>query len=64
MKPGSMSPTTSKSGADDFRSRHPGGCNFLFCDSSVRFVKETINAQVFSFVATQHGREVISSDQF
>ena len=55
-------PNYNKSGADDFHSRHPGGCNFLFCDGSVRFVKETINAQVFSFI-TRAGGEVISSDQ-
>jgi len=56
-------PNYNKSGADDFHSRHPGGCNFLFCDGSVRFVKETINPQVFSFVATRSGGEVVSSDQ-
>jgi len=45
-------------------SLHPGGCNFLFGDGSIRFVKETINAQVFSNLATRAGGEVVSADQF
>jgi hypothetical protein len=32
-------------------------------DGSVRFVKETINPQVSSFLATRAGGEVVGSDQ-
>src|SRR5262249_42937917 len=28
-------------------SNHPGGCNFLLADGSVKFVKETINMQTY-----------------
>ncbi len=56
-------PNYKRAGADDFHSLHPGGCNFLFGDGSIRFVKETINPQVFSFLATRAGGEVVSSDQ-
>jgi prepilin-type N-terminal cleavage/methylation domain-containing protein/prepilin-type processing-associated H-X9-DG protein len=57
-------PNNKKAGADDFHSLHPGGCNFLFGDGSVRFVKETINPSVFSYLATRAGGEVVGSDQF
>jgi prepilin-type N-terminal cleavage/methylation domain-containing protein/prepilin-type processing-associated H-X9-DG protein len=57
-------PNYKKAGADDFHSLHPGGCNFLFGDGSVRFVKETINPLVFSYLATRAGGEVVSADQF
>ena len=57
-------PNYKKAGADDFHSLHPGGCNFLFGDGSIRFVKETVNPQVFSYLATRAGGEVVGSDQF
>ncbi len=56
-------PNYAKAGADDFHSLHPGGCNFLFADGSIRFIKQTINPQVFSYLSTRAGGEVISADQ-
>ncbi|MDX2039165.1 MAG: DUF1559 domain-containing protein [Isosphaeraceae bacterium] len=47
-----------------FGSRHPGGANFLFADGSVRFVKSTVNATVFSNLGTRNGSEVISADAY
>jgi prepilin-type N-terminal cleavage/methylation domain-containing protein/prepilin-type processing-associated H-X9-DG protein len=57
-------PNYKRSGTDDYHSLHPGGCNFLFCDGSVRFVKETVNPTVFSNLATRAGGETVGADQF
>ena len=50
--------------ADDYWSLHPGGCNFLLGDGSVRFIKESVNPTVFSSLATRAGGEVVGADQF
>jgi len=57
-------PNNKGAGADDFWSLHPGGCNFLLCDGSVRFIKETVDPRIFSFLSTRAGGEVVSADQF
>ena len=41
-------------------SAHPGGFNAGFADGSVRFLKDTINAEVFKALVTRNGGEVIS----
>jgi prepilin-type N-terminal cleavage/methylation domain-containing protein/prepilin-type processing-associated H-X9-DG protein len=57
-------PNSKSSMVDDYWSFHPGGCNFLFGDGSVRFIKETVNPSVFSYLSTRAGGEVVGSDQF
>ena len=57
-------PNYRQAGVDDFHSRHPGGCDFVFCDGSVRFIKETIDPRTFSALATRAGGEVISQDAY
>lgn len=45
---------------EDFSSYHPGGANFLRADTSVQFIPNTIDLQVYQAMATRNGREVES----
>ncbi|WP_406700768.1 DUF1559 domain-containing protein [Singulisphaera sp. Ch08] len=53
-----------QAGADGFGSLHPGGCPFLLCDGSVRFIKESVAPRVFQALASRAGGEVVSADQY
>ncbi len=45
-----------------FSSFHPGGCNFLMVDASVRFVPEELDQKVLIQVTTRAGGETIESE--
>jgi prepilin-type N-terminal cleavage/methylation domain-containing protein/prepilin-type processing-associated H-X9-DG protein len=46
------------------RSRHPGGVNTLFCDGSVKFMKNTVNLSVWRALSTTQGGEIVSADSY
>jgi prepilin-type N-terminal cleavage/methylation domain-containing protein/prepilin-type processing-associated H-X9-DG protein len=49
---------------DTFWSMHPGGCNFLFGDGSVHFLKVGISPGPYQYLMTRAGSELISSDSY
>jgi prepilin-type processing-associated H-X9-DG protein len=45
-----------------FRSRHPGGANFVMADGAVRFVSETIDHDLYRGLSTKAGGEMVTLD--
>ena len=50
--------------ARGFKSRHPGGANFLFADGSVKFLKSSISRVTYAALGSRNGGEVVSSDAY
>jgi prepilin-type N-terminal cleavage/methylation domain-containing protein/prepilin-type processing-associated H-X9-DG protein len=57
-------PNSKPAHADQFWSRHPGGCQFLFADGSVRFLKEKRPLPIFQALITRQGGEILSADSY
>jgi prepilin-type N-terminal cleavage/methylation domain-containing protein/prepilin-type processing-associated H-X9-DG protein len=45
-------------------SRHPGGANVLFCDGSVKFLKDSTNIQTIWALGSRAASEIISADAY
>ena len=56
--------STDHSNITNATSAHPGGCNVLFGDGSVKFIKSTIAMPTWWALGTRKGGEVISADQY
>jgi prepilin-type N-terminal cleavage/methylation domain-containing protein/prepilin-type processing-associated H-X9-DG protein len=55
---------SSMGGFSNADSYHPGGCNTLFCDGSVKAIKPTISQYIWWALGTVANGEVISADQY
>lgn len=51
-------------GAYTATSRHSGGANVLFCDGSVKFIKNSVNVQTWWALGTRANNEVITQDSY
>jgi prepilin-type N-terminal cleavage/methylation domain-containing protein/prepilin-type processing-associated H-X9-DG protein len=47
-----------------FKSKHPGGANFLFVDGSVHFLKQSIAMTTYCALGSRNGGEVVSADSY
>jgi prepilin-type N-terminal cleavage/methylation domain-containing protein/prepilin-type processing-associated H-X9-DG protein len=47
-----------------FRSNHPGGANFAMADGSVKYLKSTVNFNVYQALSTRAQGEILSSDAY
>jgi len=52
--------TWEQSGKYSFRSVHVGGCNFAFCDGSVKFLRESIPLATYQALGSRNGGEVVT----
>jgi prepilin-type processing-associated H-X9-DG protein len=46
-----------------FSSYHPGGANFAWCDGSVRFLRETVSAQVYRRLGNRNDGELVGDEK-
>jgi len=60
----SVYPQSKNEGSFGFRGYHPGGANFLLGDGTVKFVKQSVNLQVYQALGTRAGGELIPGDAF
>jgi prepilin-type processing-associated H-X9-DG protein len=47
-----------------FKSQHPGGATFVFCDGSVHFISETIDHTAYQMLGDRRDGGVLSADAY
>jgi prepilin-type N-terminal cleavage/methylation domain-containing protein/prepilin-type processing-associated H-X9-DG protein len=57
-------PNNPSGGADGFSSEHGSSCNFLFCDGSVKAVKNAVDPKVYAALSTRSSGESIALDSY
>lgn len=57
-------PNNPTGGADGFSSDHGSTCNFLFCDGSVKAVKNAVDPKVYSALSTRSSGESFAQDSY
>jgi len=53
--------TNSWAAQQGFKSRHPGGCQFVLCDGSARFLSETIDYTLYQCLGDRRDGRPVSS---
>jgi len=46
------------------QSNHPGGCNVLFADGGVRFIKDSVQQRTWFALGTRANSDIVSADQY
>ncbi len=59
-----VTPGNNAGNNDELFSFHPGGCNILMGDGSVRFLKDSVSPITLRGLVTPNGGEVLSSDSY
>jgi prepilin-type N-terminal cleavage/methylation domain-containing protein/prepilin-type processing-associated H-X9-DG protein len=63
-KLGSLGSAPNESQFINAQSYHPGGANFTFADGSVKFIKDSVNMQVYWALGTRAYGEVLGADSY
>lgn len=53
-----------ETGSDGFKSKHPAGSQFLFCDGTVHFLQETINYDVYQRLGDRRDGNVVANGSY
>jgi prepilin-type N-terminal cleavage/methylation domain-containing protein/prepilin-type processing-associated H-X9-DG protein len=61
---GGWTPSNYEIAVDGFKSKHPGGAQFLFCDGSVHFIQETVNYDIYQRLGDRRDAHAIPDGSY